>query len=200
MGIKIKILILTIISIYGCSGQTDNHSTTSADKNKIVAITYKIILKTYNPEPTGDNDSLELPGSIDTTTIKNLSEPLKGLASFYSAMGGSYCDNHSCDLTTTLGLGKQGSDKHKNFIKKYLPNDTVADFLIKQDCYLRPDGASSFNAYEYLTFIVSGDTVKADYNLWTYSHGDSKLNKELDIYLFRDNIFKKIKRNDNWIQ
>jgi hypothetical protein len=196
---KIKILLVAIISIYGCRGPINTDSKISEDIENTSATTYKIILKTYNPEPMGVGDSIELSGTVDTNAVRRLSEPLKGLTAFYSALGGSYCENDFCDLTTALGLGKQGSDQHKSLIKKYLPNDSVAEFLIKQDCYLRPDGASTFNAYEYLTIIITGDTVKADYNLWNYNHGIETFNKELDIYLYRDNMFKKIKRDDDWI-
>ncbi len=194
---KIQLLLLTIILIYGCGGQTNNHLTTSLDNNKIVSDTFKIILRTYT-EPMEGDDSLQLPGNVSTNTLEKLTDHLKGLTAFYSAFGGSYCAHDSCELTTALGLGKQGSDAHKKIIKKYLPNDSVAEFLINQHCYLRPDGASSFNAYEYLTIIVSGDTVKADYILWNYNHGESKFHKALDIYIFKQRAFRKIKRDDTW--
>jgi hypothetical protein len=196
LTMKIEIPLMLIILMYGCGGQTNTPSTTSSDSS-ITSGTYKIILRTYT-EPMEEDDSLQLPGDIETNTVENLKEPLKGLTAFYSALGGSYCSNDSCDLTTALGLGKQGSNAHKKIIKKYLPNDSVAELLIRQDCYLRPDGASSFNAYEYLTILVVGDTIKADYNLWSYDHGDIKCHKKLDIYVYTDSTFKKVKRDDTW--
>lgn len=162
--------------------------------------TYKIILKTVMPEPEKDPDTgelytTEIPGEIDTTTIAKLNEPLKALTAFYSAMGGTMCSGEFCDLTTALGLGKQGSEKHKNLIKKYFPNDKVAETVLKQDCYLRPSGASTFSDFEFLTIIDKGDKVVVDYNLMIYNRGKIEWTKGPDIYLFKDNKFEKMKRH-----
>ncbi|MGC4041811.1 MAG: hypothetical protein QM710_13780 [Flavobacterium sp.] len=170
------------------------------DKNQPKSEIYKIILRTEIPEPEKDPDTgelytTEIPGEINGLAIKKLNEPMKALASFYSAMGGSYCSNDHCNLTTELDLGKQGSKKHKNLIQKYFPNDKVAEAVIKQDCYLRPSGASTFSDYEFLTILDKGDTITVDYRLMYYDHGEISWAKGPDIYLFKDNKFKKIKRN-----
>ena len=162
--------------------------------------TYKIILRTEMSEPEKDPDTgelytTEIPGEIDTTTIEKLNEPLKALTAFYSAMGGTMCSGEYCDLTTELGLGKQGSDKHKSLIKKYFPNDKVAKTVLKQNCYLRPSGASTFSDFEYLTIVDKGDTVIVDYNLMSYNRGEIEWTKGPDIYLYKDNKFEKLKRN-----
>lgn len=161
---------------------------------------YKIILRTEMSEPekdpeTGELYTTEIPGEIDTTTIEKLNEPLKALTAFYSAIGGSYCSGELCDLTTALGLGKQGSDRHKNLIKTYFSNDKVAETVLKQDCYLRPSGASTFSDYEFLTITDKGDTVLVDYKLMYYNHGEITWTEGPDIYLFKDNKFKMLKRN-----
>src|SRR5690606_2892123 len=127
---------------------TNCGQTTSKDKSVAKNDTYKIILRTEMSEPEKDSDTgelyaTEIPGEIDRATIEKLNEPLKALTAFYSAMGGTMCSGDFCELTTALGLGKQGSDKHKNIIMKYFPNDKVAETVIKQNCYLRPSGASS---------------------------------------------------------
>jgi hypothetical protein len=171
-------------------------------KEKSVAIkdTYKIILRTEMTVPEKDPDTGELyttevPGEIDTSTIEKLNEPLKALAAFYSAMGGSLCNGEYCDLTTALGLGKQGSKNHKSLIKKYFPNDKVAETVLKQDCYLRPSGASTFSDYEFLTIIDKGDTVLVDYKLMYYNRGEIDWIEGPDLYLFKDTKFEKVKRN-----
>lgn len=191
---KLIATILLSVLLTSC-GQT-----ISQDKAVAKNEQYKIIVRTEMPEPekdpeTGELYSTEIPGEIDTMTIEKLNEPLKALTAFYSAMGGSYCSGDFCDLTTALGLGKQGSDKHKSPIIKYFPNDKVAETVLKQDCYLRPSGASTFSDYEFLTIIDKGDTVVVEYNLMVYNRGEIEWIKGPDTYLFKDNKFKKLKRN-----
>lgn len=201
---KIFITILTIILFVSCGGQTKtkvenktaistdrNSNAISIDTNKTITrhrrqtkTVYKIILRTNS-----------VPGDIDTTVIEKLTEPIRALTAFYAAMGGTMCDGENCELTTALGLGKQGSEQHKNIIKKYFPADKVAETVLKQDCYLRPSGASTFSDFEYLTVTDLGDTVIVDYNLIYYNRGDGDWTKGPDTYLFKDNTFKKIKRN-----
>ena len=136
-------IILIIFPSASCN------QTKTAKKNTVQNNIYEIILRTKISQPeidseTGEKYTTQIPGKIDTATIKKLEEPLIALTAFYSAMGGTMCDGEHCKLTTALGLGKQGSDKHKNIIKKYFPEDKVAETLLKQDCYLRPSGASTF--------------------------------------------------------
>jgi hypothetical protein len=136
--------------------------------------------------------SAELP--IDTTEVKNLKESLKGLLALYSAMGGSNCNGETCDLTTALGLGEQGSDAHKALIVKYFPDDKVAKAVLAQNCYLRPGGASTFTEYEYLTLAESKDTVRVYYEWLYYDHGETTKIKGPDVYIFHDNKYKMLKR------
>lgn len=145
---------------------------------------YKIIIRTNT-----------LPGDINYKQIGKLEEPLKAISAFYSAMGGSYCNADSCELTTALGLGKQGSEAHKKLILKYFPDDKVAKTVIKQDCYLRPSGASTFSEYEYLTLSVIKDTVKVYYSLSYYNRGELSTTKGPDIYIRENNRFRMLKRN-----
>lgn len=187
--------ILIILLLASCNSPTkkstqENHP--AKETNEIVATNqktihpaiYKIIVKTES-----------IPGDIDTLVIKSLNEPLKALTAFYAAMGGTMCTGEHCELTTALGLGKQGSEKHKALIQKYFPNDKVAETVINQDCYLRPSGASTFSDYSYLTMTVNGDTVKVDYNLMQYNRGESNWTQGPDTYLLKDNVFRKISRN-----
>ena len=191
---KLTATILLSFLLTNC-GQTISQEKSVAKNDQ-----YKIILRTEMPEPekdpeTGEIYTTEIPGEIDTTTIEKLNEPLIALTAFYSAMGGSYCSGEFCDLTTALGLGKQGSDKHKNAITKYFPNDKVAETVLKQDCYLRPSGASTFSDYEFLTITDKGDTVLVDYKLMHYNSGEITWIEGPDIYLLSENKFKKVKRN-----
>ncbi|MBO9619766.1 MAG: hypothetical protein J7539_12110 [Niabella sp.] len=146
--------------------------------------TYKIIVKTKS-----------IPGDINSTEIKKLDEPLIAMAAFYSSMGGTMCTGESCELTTALGLGKQGSDRQKELLKKYFPDDKAAQTAIAQNCYLRPSGASTFSDFQYLTLIKSGNTVKVYYSLMSYNHGKTNWTKGPDIYVLHDGEFKTIKRN-----
>src|SRR5664279_2476515 len=106
---------------------------------------------------------LEKEDHIDTTEIKKLDEHLRGVLALYSAMGGSNCDGTTCDLTTVLGLGEQGSNAHKTLIMKYFPDDKVAKAVVAQSCYLRPGGASTFTEFGYLTLVESKDTISVYY-------------------------------------
>ncbi len=124
-----------------------------------------------------------------------ITEPIRAMAAFYAAMGGTLCTSDSCQLTTALGLGKQGSPTHQYLIKKYFPNDKVAKAVLDQDCVLPQSGASSFTDFAYLTITHLGDTIQVDYNLMYYNRGKTEFIKGPDTYLFKDNSFKKLKRN-----
>ncbi len=187
-------IILTLFLLTSCN------QTKIFKKNALQNDIYEIVVLTKLSEPekyleTGEKYKTLIPGEIDTTTIKKLNGPLIALTAFYSAMGGTMCDGENCELTTALGLGKQGSDKHKHIIKKYFPDDKVAETLLKQNCYLRPSGASSFSDYEFLTITDKGDTVLVDYKLMYYNRGEIEWTEGPDIYIFKDNKFEKIKRN-----
>ncbi len=136
-----------------------------------------------------------IPGNINSSDISKLSEPLLAVAAFYSGLGGTNCTGKECDLTTALGLGKQGSTAHKNIIAKWLPNDKVAKQLIAQDCYQRPSGASSFSDYEYLTLEQSGDTIVVNYSLMYWNTGNSKFFNGPDKYLIKGKTLSTLNRN-----
>jgi hypothetical protein len=131
---------------------------------------------------------------LNTTTITGLPSHLKGLAALYSAMGGTDCKEQECELTTALGLGKQGSDAQKNLIRKYFPDDKVAKLVIGQDCYQPPSTSMSFSNFQSLSFTVKKDTVQVNYQLVILEHGNVKKISGPDIYLFRNQVFKNIKR------
>ena len=131
---------------------------------------------------------------LNKTTISGLPNYLKGLAALYSAMGGTNCKEQECELTTELGLGKQGSDAQKNLIRKYFPGDKVAKLVIGQDCYLPPSTSLSFSNFQSLSFVIKKDTVQVNYLLAILEHGNVKKIRGPDIYLFRNQVFKNIKR------
>jgi hypothetical protein len=142
----------------------------------------------------------EIPGDINQLVIDKLDEPLKAIAAYYSALGGSNCTQdtsleETCDLTTALGLGNQGSEKHKALIKKWFPNDKAARQLLAQDCYLRPSGASSFSDYVYLSLIRQGDTIIINYSLMLYRQGKITYLKGPDKVLIKGNQIKVLKRH-----
>lgn len=111
------------------------------------------------------------PGTINQAAINRLDEPLRAIAAYYSSIEGSNCDGESCELTTALGLGKQGSKAHVSLLKKWFRNDAAAKQLITQRCYQRPNSASTFSDYVYLTLERSGNVVSVKYKVFFYSHG-----------------------------
>jgi len=204
---KISVIALATVLLLSCNSQKQDNEqdktelgvqTDSLDiKNIDTAITvkevhteviYKIILPNEN-------------NHINTSDINKLSEPLKALTALYAALGGTNCMNDAdattCELTTALGLGNQGSEEHKNFIKKYFANDKLANAIIKQDCSLPPNGASFFTEYDYLTISDIDDTIKVDFKISAVNtrEDDVKIKKGTDVYTFRDNEFTKIKRS-----
>lgn len=170
--------------------QTDNDAAanrkddTTHDAPAQDSVTYQLIHAT---------DSI--PGHIDDGVASQLKEPMKALAAFYAAMGGTGCDGEKCKLTTALGLGRQGSAEHKKLIANYFPNDKVANTVLAQDCYLRPSGASSFSDFANLRFTEYGDTVRVDYKLLQYNQGKETWTEGPDLYTIQDNKFHKVQRN-----
>ncbi len=148
---------------------------------------YKVYRKVSPTNPASD--------TVYKNNIKRLNEPLRALVSFYSAMNGTLCTGTNCELTTSLGLGKQGSDRHKSLISKYFPNDKIAQAVVKQNCYQRPSGASSFSEYYYITITTYADTIKVDYKVLYYDRGTERFNQGPDFYLYKNNRFKMLKRN-----
>lgn len=139
--------------------------------------------------------SKQIPGDIISSNISTLTEPLLAVAAFYSGLGGTNCTGETCDLTTALGLGKQGSAEHKNIISKWLPRDKAAQQVVAQDCYQRPSGASSFSDYEYLTLEQTGDTIVVKYDLMVWSRGNTENIKGPDKYLISGTSLTTLKRN-----
>jgi hypothetical protein len=133
-------------------------------------------------------------GKLNKTLVAGLPPSLKALAALYSAMGGTNCVDLQCELTTALGLGRQGSDAQKTMIQKYFPDDKAAKLLIGQDCYLPPTGSASFSNYKALSFTVSGDSIRVNYQLDIYNQGNTKTIQGPDLYIFKNQVFKNIKR------
>ena len=186
---KFLVLIIGTFLLMGCNRQN----------SEIGSVTYNIILSEKNPTPMSERDSFLIPGKINTLLVKNLNEPLKSLTALYSAQIGSYCDHGYCDLTTALGLGKQGSEKQKRLIDKYFQGDKLAEFLINQECALGQDGSSFYTDFIYLNYILIGDTVKVNYSYAYFSPEDEGVVEKTDIYLYQDNCFEKLQRDDKWI-
>ena len=133
-------------------------------------------------------------GKVNQALTASLPNSMKAIAAFYSAMGGTDCLEQECVLTKSLGLGKQGSDAHKKLIETYFPDDKAAKLIIGQECYLSPSGSSSFSNFKYLSFRVTRDTVRVDYQLSVYDHGNTKNISGPDIYIFKNHVYKNIKR------
>ena len=79
--------LFIFILLCGCGDKSSRPSTNTFDK--IATDTHEIILRSYG-EPMEGGDSLQIPGDVSTNNVEKLSELLKGLAAFYSALGGSY--------------------------------------------------------------------------------------------------------------
>jgi hypothetical protein len=124
---------------------------------------------------------------INKSDVNKLSGPLKGLAAYCSALAGNNCDGTHCELTTALGLGVQGSDKQKELIKEWFPNDPVAKALIAEDCFQSPNSSSRFTNYKKLIFEVNGDTITIDYEIIDYDHGKSSIKNDQDKAVVHNN-------------
>jgi len=153
----------------------------------LVFYTNSLAQKTYDVIPRKT-------GKVNKKSVDALPPHLRGLAAFYSAMGGTGCIEMECALTTTLGLGKQGSDAQKRLILKYFPDDKVAKMVIGQDCYLPPSGSSSFSNFQSLSLVSSGDSIRVNYRLAVYDHGKTKIIQGPDLYLYKDQVFINKKR------
>ena len=120
---------------------------------------------------------------------------MKAIAALYSGLGGSNCNNGNCELTTALGLGKQGSQVQKDLVKKWFGKDKAAEQLIAQDFFQPPNSASGFSDFQYLTFEQNSDTVTVNYSLMIYSHGETTYIKGPDKFLINGNTIETINRN-----
>ena len=214
---KLTLLILTMTIFFVSCGDTSTKTKELELKEKELALKERElnmkdserIIKNKTPENIQPKQvtnvltekyvlikkSKQIPGDINSSDISKLSEPLLAVAAFYSGLGGTNCTGEECDLTTALGLGKQGSTEHKRIISKWFPRDKAAQQLIAQDCYQRPSGASSFSDYEYLTLEQSGDSIIVKYSLMHWSRGNTEYIKGPDKYLISGNNLTTLKRN-----
>lgn len=131
--------------------------------------------------------------------IDKLNEPLRALAAYYSGLAQSNCDYDSndhvlCTLTTALGLGRQGSEKQISLISKWMANDTVAQAIINDSCFVGMPGSSHFTDYDFLNFTVNQDTVVISYGRLFYDHGATSRDRRKDIALIKNNAIVFIKR------
>ena len=133
-------------------------------------------------------------GKVNINTVARLPVQLKAMAALYSAIGGTDCLQQECELTTFLGLGKQGSEEQKALIKKYFPDDKVAALVLGQDCYLPPGSSSSFSNFLSLSISVNGKNVQVNYRLAVYEHGEMKIIKGPDDYFYNNQTYKNTKR------
>jgi hypothetical protein len=153
----------------------------------LILITSSTAQKTYDLIPKKS-------GKVNRNLVAGLPLNLKAMAALYGAMGGTDCLDQECLLTNALGLGKQGSDKQKNLIKKYFPDDKVAMLMLEQDCYLQPASSSSFSNFLSLSFIVNGNAIQVNYQLAVYDHGNMKIIQGPDSYVYNNQTYKNTKR------
>jgi hypothetical protein len=131
---------------------------------------------------------------VNPAVINQLPPNLKALAAYYSAIGGTQCRQQACRLTTALGLGNQGSPQQITLIQKYFPDDKVAKMICGQNCYLPPDSSAAYSNFVYLTFVISGENIKVNYQLAVYDRGHTKMISGPDTYTFQNQVFKEKKR------
>jgi hypothetical protein len=136
--------------------------------------------------------------TINYYSIKQLNEPLKALAAYYSSIAGSNCNldesnEEICDLTSALGLGKQGSEIHQAILKKWFKTKDI-ETQLNQNCYLNISGSNYFSNYSYLLFNVKGDTINVEYKISHYERGHSYGEKNIDIAIIKNNKIIFIKK------
>jgi hypothetical protein len=131
--------------------------------------------------------------------IDKLNEPLKAIAAYYCALMSSNCfdsiHQQFCELTTALGLGSQGSEKHIKLLRKWFTNDEFVQRLIKDSCLVMAPGATIFNDYRYLIFNVRHDTVVINYGFDNYNHGVNRFFKRKDVIVVTRDQLIFIERN-----
>lgn len=206
---KLNSIAIGVASLFLFSCNPSNKTSTSADKNADSLSTTTLadsVSSTPSPPENSPakegNETFTLikksqksPGDINTSDINKLSEPLKAIAALYSGLGGSNCNDGNCELTTALGLGKQGSKEQKDLVKKWFAHNKAADQLIGQDFFQPPNSASNFSDYQYLTFEKNGDTITVNYDLLAYSHGETSHIKGPDTYVIKGNTIETLNRN-----
>jgi hypothetical protein len=131
---------------------------------------------------------------INKEDVNKLNEPLRALAAYYSALAGNNCDGTNCGLTSALGLGVQGSNNHIDLIKKWLPNDTIARTLVRQNCFQSSNGSSYFTNYKSLIFDINKDTVIVKFVILKFDHGKTSLQGETDTAIVHNNETIRISR------
>jgi hypothetical protein len=69
---------------------------------------------------------------INKSDIDKLSQPLKALAAYYSALAGTNCDGNNCELTSALGLVARDPMNTKKLLKNgSLTIQLPKDYLLK---------------------------------------------------------------------
>jgi len=132
--------------------------------------------------------------------IDKLSEPLRGLAAYYTCRiqcDCEFCDTAGhviCGLTSALGLGQQGSDKQLAMLKKWFPNDDNVRSAIKNNCSVGSPEGSDFLEYTFLSFNVRNDTVIVNAEYIHYSHGNTSMLYQKNIAVIKGNRIVFIKR------
>lgn len=134
-------------------------------------------------------------GIINKKDIDQLSEPLRAIAAFYSAVGGSNCSFDKCGLTSALKLGNQGSQAHKNILEKWFPDDSVVKLILAQNCYQPPSGASISSEYAYLKLEKKGKIVLVHYHLIIWNKGKVNHLYAIDQYILKDHSIQSLKRH-----
>jgi len=145
-----------------------------------------LIIKVVKKQIPGFTNKINV-AEINKKDVDKLNEPLKAIAAYYSSLAGSNCDGQNCELTSALGLGIQGSDKHLALLKKWFPNNQVAKSLITQDCFQSSNSSSHFTNYNSLIFEVNKDTVLIHFVIMKYDQGKTVLQKGNDKAIIKSN-------------
>lgn len=168
MKTKLIALGLIVCAAFGCKPKIDGYS-------------YAII----TPDTINVN-------SIDTNLIKDLDEPLRAVAAFYSAKFGTGGDLNNNGLTIALGLDSQGSAKHKELVSKYFKGDKEVDTLLTQDFFVPPGAATRTNYITSLLLTRIGDTIKTDYLFDYIDHMEPTHYTGKDVFVFDGKIFRRV--------
>lgn len=205
---KMKIFTLGLCSLVFLSCSKDKPQNTAVEKSDSVAVHTDTVSSSEKTAATTDKalkteaalytlikESKQSSGAINKADIHQLPESLKAIAALYSGLGGSNCSDGSCELTTALDLGKQGSQAQKDLVKKWFGNDKAAEQLISQDFYQAPNSSSNFSDFSYLTIQQNGDMVSVNYDLMIYSHGQTSHIKGPDQYKINGNTIETLNRN-----
>jgi hypothetical protein len=98
--------------------------------------------------------------AADKAFIATTSEAEKAILAYYSASVNAGCDTEgNCKLTEALGLGKQGSQAHKDLLLKWFKKDKNVEEMTKKNCPITLQGDAKHKFLDNLQLRRNGNEI-----------------------------------------